>query len=88
MKVYVQWRTLAPPQLAYNCSKVLILVNFLLKVNRQNFKSIQPVDIPVIQMTAVYIKLMMHEKMKYKSNTCIALLKKIDIECRVHHDKK
>ena len=48
MKVYVQWRTLAPPQLAYNCPKVLILVNFLLKVNRQNFKSIQPVDIPVI----------------------------------------
>ena len=39
-------------------------------------------------MTAVYIKLMMHEKMKYKSNTCIALLKEIDIGCRVHHDKK
>ena len=39
-------------------------------------------------MTAVYIKLMMLEKMKYKSNTCIALLKKIDIECIVHHDKK
>ena len=48
MTVNMQWRTLAPQQLAYNCSKVLILVNFLLKVNRQNFKSIQPVDIPVI----------------------------------------